>query len=737
MGSRAEQINQIITKRRPLALQILNVEGKLVELRERMESLRTLCSALADQLPELQQRLATLNARVSELENEAEVQRIGLTTLRSRFERDTLNVGVVGLAGQGKSRLLQSLSGLSASEIPDGSGGHCTGVRSAISHREGDTSGDVYFHTEHSFLNEVVYPYFDKLALTPKPLCLEDFNRRPLPELPETVKDARAKAMYEHLKAYHQNFAKYSPLLRQASPIHVSREHIREYVAQDDRAGNRVFFNFMAVKEVRIWCSFPRQDVGRVSLLDMPGLGDTGVGDQERLIATLGREVDLVLFVRMPSAKRGVWSDFDVDLYDTADKALREDLPIRNWSFMVLNRTNGSSELDNLENCRRMRDDLPHQHIEVADSIIVNCSAPEETCNLVLDRILKHLAESIVGLDSRYAARRQDSLLAFRSKVASLLDDARSVLGAARGGTNEEYHAYQKLFEELWGQITYSLTGLLRDLRSHRDDSDADYCAEVNRILQDARQNPSIPAVGVVERKAAELDGVSAAYLHFLTLTRSHLSRRFLDIDRSLSKTIQARKQRVVDVLRKDGKLENISGFTASDEQFLSQLAAYLRKEFPQLEVMTRAFAILSDFQLSYRGLIQHRIRGQLDKLDQDSETRLPIPAKPTAHEVAAVLETAYLETLAGLEDALLSLDTEPSRAVFAMIEEFVDQSLRSEGAKQDWDNFYYNLRGELWPKQFDKIAQRTRLRSNWDESVRRMEEANEERLFKFLEVRL
>ena len=34
--------------------------------------------------------------------------RVGLSSLRLRFERDTLNVGVVGLAGQGKSRLLYS-----------------------------------------------------------------------------------------------------------------------------------------------------------------------------------------------------------------------------------------------------------------------------------------------------------------------------------------------------------------------------------------------------------------------------------------------------------------------------------------------------------------------------------------------------------------------------------------------------------------------------------------------------
>ena len=69
---------------------------------------------------------------------------------------------------------------------------------------------------------------------------------------------------------------------------------------------------------------------------------------------------------------------------------------------------------------------------------------------------------------------------------------------------------------------------------------------------------------------------------------------------------------------------------------------------------------------------------------------------------------------------------------MFAMIEEFLDQALRAE-VKQNWDNFYYNLRGEVWHEHFDKIGERTRLRINWQESVRGMEEANEESLFRFL----
>jgi hypothetical protein len=177
MGARAERIDTIISKRRPLAARVQQVEKRLEELRTQMGELRTLCVTLADQVqPKTPETLAGIKTRLGNLENETDAQRVALARLRSRFERETLNIGVVGLAGQGKSRLLQSLSGLSSSEIPDGSRGHCTGVRSVIGHREGEAVADVYFYTEASFLRDVVYPYYDELRLLPKPSCLKDFT---------------------------------------------------------------------------------------------------------------------------------------------------------------------------------------------------------------------------------------------------------------------------------------------------------------------------------------------------------------------------------------------------------------------------------------------------------------------------------------------------------------------------------------------------------------------------------
>lgn len=115
--------------------------------------------------------------------------------------------------------------------------------------------------------------------------------------------------MYEHLQRYYINFDKYQRLLRETSALRISRNQIREYVAQDTLDGQRIYFNYLAVKEVKIFCQFPNADVGNIALVDMPGLGDTGIGDEERLMKTLGQDVDAVLFVRMPKPSGDYWGN--------------------------------------------------------------------------------------------------------------------------------------------------------------------------------------------------------------------------------------------------------------------------------------------------------------------------------------------------------------------------------------------------------------------------------------------
>ena len=103
-----------------------------------------------------------------------------------------------------------------------------------------------------------------------KPITITEFASNPLPPLPNNLPGyAQPGAMYEHLSKYHIYLEKYRHLLLEPSPRRISRNEIREYVAQDTPDGQRVFFNYLAVRFVKIVCNFPNTDVGQIALVDM------------------------------------------------------------------------------------------------------------------------------------------------------------------------------------------------------------------------------------------------------------------------------------------------------------------------------------------------------------------------------------------------------------------------------------------------------------------------------------
>ena len=403
---RTKQIQAILERRLPLREKIAVVESNLRSLSYSLKTLSHNRAGLISQVsePEAQSNLQQLNFRP--LQNQIQSQLAGLDLLKNRFNRDTINVGVIGRAGQGKSRLLQSLTGLSSNEIPTGDRGHCTGVRSTILHQPGiDTYGEITFHSEHSFLQEIIAPYYQDLELGQAPYSLDEFARNPLPNRPNHLSNtAVAEGKYEYLERYQQHLSEYRHLLTKLTPIKVTKEQIREYVAQDNLAGERVYYNYLAVKEAKIFCNFPHPDVGQIALIDMPGLGDTGVGDEKRLIEILARDVDLVLMVRLPRPPRDYWGDVDLQLYDTASKALTA-LPFKDWSFLILNHTGVNSPIgDNSVYCQDLASDRENKGLYFANCITANCADSNAVDGQLLDPVLNYLVDRITELDRAYVS---------------------------------------------------------------------------------------------------------------------------------------------------------------------------------------------------------------------------------------------------------------------------------------------------------------------------------------------
>lgn len=726
-ATRTAQITEILAQRRPFVEKITQVEGNLRSLAETLHQLQqqrdTLLHKVQDEkvLGQLQALDAT--AIASKIQTEL----LALDKLKHRMSRNTLNIGVVGRARQGKSRFLQSLTGLTTAEIPDGDRQHCTGVRSTIYHSpHADTHGEVYFYSERDFIENVLGPYYDKLHLSPKPVTLDAFANSDLPGLPTELNSAESRAMYAHLQRYHQHLPNYKDLIGAASPRRISKEEIRQYVAQDTLEGERILFNYLAVKEVKIICPFPHNEIGQVALVDMPGLGDTGIGDEERLVRALGQDVDAVIFVRMPKSSGDYWADYDVKLYDTAHSAL-VDLPIHLWSFLVLNRTHQDAKNgDNWHNCQDLAHSRAENHIDVVQHVIANCASSEEA-GQVLDQVLNYLRDNIIALDKRYATLRQNSLKGLQSAIAIELDKAEKALSQA-GKYESWFPQFLQLFDRIWQDLTNGLEDLLRDLREFRDMQDDNFKQHVQTALQTCRDNPGLPTEADIKIRRNEVGSYDIAYNQYLNEVRAHLSKQFLFLDEGLKQSVEKLKLKVAWVLIEQGKLGELT--PVRDAEFIREIAGLIPETLPQLKL---GFKILADFEISYRGLIQHRIRQRLDDLTPDDKS-LFLSNSPSSQEVLSCLTSLQAEAVYRCETVLDDLLAEPNQAAFAIVEEFIDRVLRAKGVKNDWQIFLEEMRSQVWSNEFAEFSDRTRTRREWLALVERAATENQISAFQFLD---
>ena len=750
--SRSAQIAQIIQKRRPLAQKIETVESNLKTLSADLRKLEKQRDQLLDRVDDSGSIGRLREIDFFAIQRSIDNELVTINSLWSRFSRNTLNIGVVGLARQGKSRLLQSLTGLSKSEIPDGSGDHCTGVRSNIHHNPEvvETYAEVWFHTERSFLGEVIAPYYWQLQLGSHPRTIQEFADT-LPTLPEEIAEKSQNATkYEHLCRYHKNLNKYRNVLAESSPRHISRHEIREYVAQYDLDSKAIYFNYLAVREVKIVCSFPNTDIGQIALVDMPGLGDTGIGDEERMIKTLGQDIDLVLFVKMVGSKGAIWAKPDVELYDMARGALT-DLPVKEWSFVVLNQSDRENP-DSRENCERLAATISEKHIDVQGVVIADCTDSKEAQTEILDRVLNYLEQRVEVLDRQYASACQDRLIQLQRNVTGELEKAKKSLEGK--SSDAWYPEFLRLFnKEFWSPLAIGLKGLTSSMMSEQDTDDKNFNAAIDSAIAVCRLETGIPDLEEIERKCVDAGSNMTGYSECLDEVRTHLSKQFLSLDIALKESLDDAKFRVVEILKTHGKLGNLADGNGRD--FLKNLAEKIPASSTGLQL---GFQTLATFDLQYRGLVQHKIRKHLDvltpnrtphKLDDIFDgikdilrRELAMSAPKMSEEtknrkcyekIANILSKAQAEAVNNCEKELKSLLKEPSQAAFAIVEEFTDRVLRAEGVHDEWQIFLKEVASDVWTKEFAASMAHNQLRRDWMQAIGEVERVKQSDSLSFL----
>jgi len=472
---RTRQIQEIVNKRQTRADKIKKAYLKWENLKSALGSLESYRGELKYQ-SEISNSLKEMGFSefIKSIENELEE----LKNLELRLSRSKIHIGVIGRMRQGKSRLIQSLTGLDSETVPSGDQGACTSASSKIFHKANlrEVQGEVEFHSWQSFQEEVIAIYYKKLNLGSKPITQEDFANK-LPPLPSDKQDANSQRAYERLRGeYHKFFQDYREKL-DGSTQPLKKNDIRKYVTQDERdeKGNRLTWDDLPVKEVRIFCNFQDTDIGEIVLVDLPGLGDDNIFDVNRLIEALKQDVDFVLLVRLPDPVTGSsWEQPDRELFEIVRNSLGSFLS-KKCSFMVLNRVRikGENEergLDSLSHCTRFHNTIWEQHINVHQCVIANCTDSADVRTNILIPTLDYLAENIERLYDEYLQSFEDRLVELHNKISSDLKRASNVLDLY--GNEDDLDFYPWFDNVLWPELTNGLQNYLKRLRGVRSNQD-------------------------------------------------------------------------------------------------------------------------------------------------------------------------------------------------------------------------------------------------------------------------
>ncbi|MCK5718590.1 MAG: dynamin family protein [Thiomargarita sp.] len=718
-------ITEVLDKRHKKVLTLEKAHAGLVELEMQIDSIRQMATDIQEDSNDIPAEIVQLTTKIarqiSGLEEEIIILNESITSLTKRFSKETINIGVAGKARQGKSTLLQKISGLSNKEIPTSDELPCTGTKSKIHHYEDDAYAKIEFYTKEEFLKEILHPYFDKLKL-PKPFSLKRFNE-PLPELSENASLDRNldKAIYEKLIFIHKSFPTFFELLSK-QPKTLELEEILDYVTQNEGRTR-----YLAVKTANIFTKFPNYDVTGLCLVDLPGL-EAAQGHEKKLVSSLEYEVDAIIFVKSPDILGTDWEQTDYNVFDLVDNAVRE-IELSQRLFIILNQKSDGS---NKKQVQLLKEQPPETYSK-PPILIADCSDSKAVEEQVFSIVLKHIEQNLESTDRKYL----DMLTKKTNNIFTVLNQAitpvLSTFTTSNANLNRE-RKYRVLSEQFIRDLTKGLEKLVLDVQKELNISE-EFKQKVEEICELAKQQAPIPNKEELAEQYLENSGWKGVVSEELNYLRAYLT-EFLatQLDEYLQNKVNSTLRQVLERIFPK-QLQNMLPQDAIDSDEPRAVILEFQAMLDQAEQpnIYRTFNYIHKFNFSYHSHFHYRVREEMGLLNTYTSDSIDdiVPQDATrdnftekAEEIARGLETHYHQTIYQLRKKFgEKMQADPANAILALVEEVKDRLVRAKGIKEEWKSFLDPIREQLWEdelRQFNKeIALRTQWRNALDDALK------------------
>lgn len=724
-----QKIETIIQRRRQQLPEIKTAIQRIQEAHAVVERFDAFKDQLNGETSEFTDGLLAQLATVStdEFYREYERSLAELNRLRARFSREEVNISFVGRAGQGKSLVLQRISGLGGDVIPSSGGTmDCTGARSIITNRpDEETSADITFFTEQEFLaivNKYLSNLFpDSVYKVTTVDAVSNLNKTKLQSVvsSDMVKSERMK----HLAAYIDHAKELRSKL--GTRITVPKEDIERYVAQYSSQDPSIpYYDYLIVKEARIFAPFPYADCGKIVLVDTIGTGATSLGVEEEMLRTVREDSDAIILMLRPEALRGRPG---VEHYELLNQIIDEVSPeyTEKMLFWLVNRveTGPSRNADSVPAVISM---LQQNNRPVAGYLDVNCWEKEKVEKDLLIPVLEQMSAHLDEIDQMIIDRTNKLLAGIEQayhKISVIMERA-AVASISEDVRREFYNEIQGR-NGIIGRLTGSLQDLFIQYEEHKDDNCEPLVQEAKvklknilRILPDTEEILQMLKNGTLIPHEV--------LIYFADMLRLQIVNDFLGLNEPLDTLVLAMKREVAHCLA-DANIGDLVAVVDADPdnpvEWLETLRSSLdSRRFPMIR---QALKPLEDFNLRMENFLIYKVRCSLKPIDWLKGGKLPPLPETTDKQVLASdiqfhlrhnLEIIYQNVKKELDEYY----SFPNTAMYAVLRDFYDRVSRAcdetgKDVTEEWRELYENSIRQLWPEKYRACYAQKERSDEWN----------------------
>lgn len=655
--------------------------------------------------------------------------------LEKRFDRKSINISVIGRARQGKSLLLQSISGLKDEIIPAANGGDCTGTKSVICNAKGPVRAEIEFYTERELVDQA-QKYLDSIGMNKIIGSISDIKNLESAIESFDIKKLTSKqgSRFGHLRKYVLHYNEYCNYIGTTQRVDDEND-IRSYVAQYD-TDSRPTYKYLGVKEARIYTEFTYPDAGKIVLIDTIGLGDTSLGIREKMLDTLKNDSDAAILVRLPAATGDDVREEDDELYDLICGQMGKAV-LDKWLFFALNI---GDILQNHNAGQAMENKLREKALHFAFIRKVDCGDKNDVESNLLIPILQYLSKNLIEVDNNLLINANMLFTQAYNEFFALCDKMRSVINSTFKANNSMGEIFDNEYEKFLKLSLPPQLNLLNEKYKEKTEGCKIIRDEIHKILKTLID--FCPTKEAIQERLysggidAHPDNVLNYYADSM---RASICDKFEEINSSIIVELQEGiKQEILKVLYSEngGKMGMIPMSGAiNDENILEWGKNFIDEKLEDYPILKDALSNVLNYRLNIEGLLEYRVNCSLECMDPASSTfKRPNFQGQTPESCSIIIEQTlmnFVPTIANTLDSSISdLLLIPYHSFYARIRKLRECLIFSEEGRRELRKFYREYSAVIWKDKFQAAISKETVMSEWDNYNTLMTEKRNKNLF-------